>query len=423
MTAGPRVPGSDHVDALVAALDLIRAGAAQTRPELVRQTGLGRTVVTQRVQHLLDVGVVEEAGLGPSTGGRQPRALRLRADAGHVLVADVGATSLNVGVTDLTGRILEHDEEPADVADGPDAVLSRIETLFDAILAARVTAAPVVGVGVGLPGPVEFATGRPIAPPIMPGWDEYPVRPRLAARYGAPVWVDNDVNLMALGELRAGPARGEHDLVFVKIGTGIGAGLVSGGALHRGAQGCAGDVGHVAVTDAPEVVCRCGNVGCLEALAGGAAIARHGHAAAIAGRSPFLAAILEAGEPVDARAVAQAAEHGDAVALELLVEAGHIVGRTLASIVNLFNPSIVVIGGGVASSGDALLAAIRQAIYSRSLPLATRHLRVVRSELGDSAALLGAAHMVVDELFSRERLGSWIDGGVPAIRPELADIA
>lgn len=423
MPTGPRFPGSDDLDALVAVLSPIRTGAARTRPELARHTGLGRTVVTQRVQRLLDAGVVEEAGLGPSTGGRQPRELRLRADAGHVLVADVGATSIAVGLTDLSGRILDRHEEPAEVSDGPEAVLSRIETLLDALLTARATAATVAGVGVGLPGPVEFATGRPIAPPIMPGWDEYPVRPRLAARYGAPVWVDNDVNLMALGELRAGPAHGERDLVFVKIGTGIGAGLVSGGALHRGAQGCAGDVGHVAVTDAPEVVCRCGNVGCLEALAGGAAIGRRGHAAALEGRSPFLAGVLEAGEPVDARAVARAAAHGDAAALELLVEAGRLVGRTLATIVNLLNPSLVVVGGGVAGSGDALLAAIRQVVYSRSLPLATRHLRVVRSELGDSAALLGAAHMVVDELFSRERLGSWIDGGLPAIRPELADLA
>ena len=134
------------------------------------------------------------------------------------------------------------------------------------------------GIGIGVPGPVEFATGRPVSPPIMPGWDGYPIRERFAARYGAPVWVDNDVNVLALGEWRSGVAAGHDDVVVVKIGTGIGAGIISGGRLHRGAQGSAGDVGHIQVVDDPAVVCRCGNIGCLEALAGwrGARAARRG---------------------------------------------------------------------------------------------------------------------------------------------------
>lgn len=414
---------ADQIDTLVTVLDLVRFRHARTRPELARRSGLGRTVVTQRLRQLVDSGLVAEGALGPSTGGRAPRELRFRADAGTVLAAEIGATSLAVGLTDLVGELHDLREEPWDVACGPDRTLARVEALFDELLAAH-GPHPVWGVGIGVPGPVEFSSGRPVAPPIMPGWDGYPVRDRLAARYDAPVWVDNEVNTMALGELRVGLGRGASDLVYVKIGTGIGAGLVSGGRLHRGAQGCAGDIGHVAlagaVPGAAERVCRCGNIGCLEALAGGAALAREATETARSGRSPALAARLAEAGSLDASDVVRAAGAGDATAVEMLQRAGRLVGETLAALVNFFNPSTVLLGGGVGTSGDLLLAAVRQAVYRRSLPLATRDLRIVRSELGDRAGVVGAAAMVLDELFSRERLGRWVQAGTPAGRPELA---
>jgi predicted NBD/HSP70 family sugar kinase len=231
--------------------------------------------------------------------------------------------------------------------------------------------------------------------------------------------VDNEVNLMALGEFRAGAGRGVRDLVFIKIGSGIGAGLISGGQLHRGANGCAGDVGHIAVLDDETVVCRCGNTGCLEALAGGAALARDGLVAATSGRSRFLAQLISSGAPVDAKAIARAAEHGDPVSVDLLQRSGRRVGDMLATLVNFFNPSLILIGGGVAASGDQFLAAIRQSVYARSLPLATRDLRLSRSPLGDRAGLMGAGFMVADELFSHELLGAWLAYGSPAGHPEL----
>ena len=186
----------------------------------------------------------------------------------------------------------------------------------------------------------------------MPGWDGYPIRERFAARYGAPVWVDNDVNVLALGEWRSGVAAGHDDVVVVKIGTGIGAGIISSGRLHRGAQGSAGDVGHIQIVDDPAVVCRCGNIGCLEALAGGEAIGRGGAAAALDGRSARLRTALDQRGAVTAEDVARAASFGDPVAVVLLQEAGRRVGSMLASVVNFFNPSLIVIGGGVANSPD-----------------------------------------------------------------------
>ena len=418
-------PGApaDHLSDVTLVLNLVRSGEAVTRPELGRRSGLGRTLVTQCVTELTERGLLEDADLGASTGGRAPRTLRFRAEAGQVLVAELGATSIAVGLTDLSGALLVYREERGNIADGPETTLHRVEQLLDGIIADHVTADhPVWGLGIGVPGPVEFESGRPTAPPIMPGWDGYPVRDRLADRYHVPVWVDNEVNLMALGELRVGLGRGLRDFVFVKIGTGIGAGLISGGQLHRGAKGCAGDVGHIAAVEDKSVVCRCGNTGCLEALAGGAALARDGLIAATEGRSPFLAQLVSSGSPVDARAVAEAAQHGDPVAVELLLRSGRLVGGMLATLVNFFNPSLILIGGGVAASGDQFLAAIRQSVYARSLPLATRELRLTISPLGDQAGLRGAGFMVADELFKRELLGAWLPDGTPAGRPELAGL-
>jgi glucokinase-like ROK family protein len=412
----------DALDALVAILDEIRSTRSRSRSELVARTGLSRGTVAQRVGELIELGLVVEADPGPSTGGRPPRRMSFRADAGHLLVADLGATSIDVAVTDLDGRILGHRDEPADVAAGPERCLARVDELFAELTAAtRDLPGRLWGVGIGVPGPVEFRSGRPISPPIMPGWDGYPVRERFADRYGAPVWVDNDVNILALGEWRSGIAVGHDNVIVLKIGTGIGAGIISNGRIHRGAQGAAGDVGHVQVIDDASVVCRCGNVGCLEALAGGAALAREGEAVAVAGRSERLRMALDQHGRVTAEDVARAASFGDPVAVSMLLGAGHRVGLVLASLVNFFNPSVVVVGGGVAQSGDQLLAAIRETVYRRSLPLATRELTIQRSSLGALAGVIGASAMVIEQLFSREVLAAWLRSGGPArMAPELA---
>ena len=410
----PAVP-SEVLDSLVTVLDEIRLGRARSRADLVETTGLSRAVVAQRIGELIDRGLVVEGDRGPSTGGRPPRQLSFRSDAGHVLVADLGATSIDVAVTTLDGRILGHTDEPADIAAGPEVALARVGELFDGLRASR-RALPgrLWGIGVGVPGPVEFRTGRPISPSIMPGWDRYPIRERLGSRYGAPVWVDNDVNVIALGEWRSGVAAGHDNVVVVKIGTGIGAGIIADGRLHRGAQGSAGDVGHIHVSDDRTIVCRCGNTGCLEAHAGGEAIARDAERAAREGRSERLAAVLDARGAVTAEDVARAASFGDPVALDLLQAAGRRVGLMLASVVNFFNPSLVVIGGGVAQSGDALLASIREVVYGRALPLATRDLLVQRSSLGSLGGVIGASAMVVDQLFARESLARWVEAGEPS---------
>ena len=241
------------------------------------------------------------------------------------------------------------------------------------------------GVGVGVPGPVEFAEGRPVNPPIMPGWDGFPFAARLRAECGAPALVDNDVNIMALGEHWSGWRHAEH-LLYVKVGTGIGCGIVAGGHIQRGAQGAAGDMGHIRVAGHDEVVCSCGNHGCLEAVAGGGAVARQ---LATLGR-----------DARNSRDVVALARAGDPEAVQLVRRSGRLLGEVLAGAVNLFNPEAIVIGGDLAHAHEQLFAGVREIVYQRSLPLATQQLRIVKSSLDDRAGVVGAAVMAVEEVLS-----------------------
>lgn len=399
-------------------LDLIRSRSTATRAELVDETGWGRTVLTQRLAELMDIGLVSDAGTGRSTGGRAPREVRFRREAAAAVGVNLGATSIDLAVTDLAGEPLATYEEAWDIANGPQATLDRLENLVDQIVAdSPLPRDDIVGIGIGLPGPVEFATGRPISPPIMPGWNNYPVRDRIAGRFGVDVVVDNEVNTMAIGEQRAGLARDADDFVFVKVGTGVGAGIFSNGRLHRGADGAAGDIGHVAVEAGSAVLCRCGRYGCLEAYAGGAALARQAEEAARNGQSPYLAEVLRtSGRPLTAVDITSGASAGDPASLQLLRQAARRLGMAMAACVNFFNPSLIVFGGGVSRAGDLLLPGIRQAVLELSLPLATRDLRIEITRLDDTAGTIGAAFAVIDQLLRADRFGWWAERNRAAAR-------
>ena len=211
--------------------------------------------------------------------------------------------------------------------------------------------------------------------------------------------LDNDVNLLAVGEQHAGVAKGAQDFLFVKIGTGIGCGIVIDGELYRGVNGCAGDIGHIRVEDFGPT-CACGNTGCLEAFSGGAALARDAATAARSGRSPALAALLGEKGELTAADVGIAVSQGDAQAVQLIRESGRHIGQVLAGLVSFFNPGLIVIGGRVTGLGHALLAEIRGVTYRRSLPLATGNLPIVLSELGDEGGVIGAARMISASVYA-----------------------
>jgi predicted NBD/HSP70 family sugar kinase len=380
-------------------LRLIRDGEAVTRADLARRTGLARSTVAQRVDALLAHELVYEAGDSASTGGRPPTVLAFNQGAGVVLAADLGATHARLAVSDLAGSPLAEVALECDIAEGPQAVLERVDGHFAALLeGVGREAADVRGIGMGVPGPVAFADGAPVNPPIMPGWDGFAIPAWFAGRYACPVLVDNDVNIMAVGEHFAHWRDTEH-LLFVKVGTGIGCGIVAGGAIHRGAQGGAGDIGHIPVGGHDDVVCGCGNTGCLEAVAGGRALARR---------------LTEAGLPAaGSRDVVRLARAAEPAAVRLVRDAGRSLGHVLANCVNFFNPAVIVIGGDLADAHEQLLAGVREVTYRRSLPLATQHLRTVPSRLGDRAGVVGAAVMVVEHVLAPAVVDRALSG-VPA---------
>jgi glucokinase-like ROK family protein len=371
-----------------------------SRARLIEALDSSRGKISSEVARLVEKGLLAEKGLAQSYGGRRSSLLGIPPSAGLIAAVDIGATSIDVALTTLGGELLARRGEPADVRDGPLPTLDRVKLLLSELLDEQAAnARDVLAIGVGVPGPVEQASGLLTVPPIMPGWDRFPIREAFAGEYAAPVFVDNDVNVMALGEHWGGVAKGVDDMIFVKIGTGIGSGIIIGGRLHRGTQGCAGDFGHICV-DPAGPLCSCGNAGCLEAMAAAPAIVLQAERCAREGESPLLMALLREKGELTMKDVGEAARRGDYCALTIVRKSGRLIGQTLASAVNVLNPSMIVIGGGVSRVGNALLAEVRSAIYQRSLPLATRNLPIVMSELDDVAGVVGASAMAAGEVLS-----------------------
>ncbi|GAA2709565.1 sugar kinase [Actinoplanes palleronii] len=379
-------------------LRALRDDGPVSRAELGDRLGLTRPRLTSEVGRLVKAGFIAEAGMAASRGGRRSTLVELHPRLRFAAV-DLGADSIDVEVVNGRMETIAAYREAADIRKGPKAILHRVSEL---LAKARVEGAHdrLDGVGIGVPGPVSFRDGVPVSPPIMPGWDRYPVRELLAREHGCPVVVDNDVNIMAVGERHGGVARSVDDFLFVKIGTGIGCGIHLSGDVYRGVDGCAGDIGHIQV-DANGPVCSCGNTGCLEAVFSGAALARDALAAARSGASPALAERLGRSRVLTAKDVADGAAEGDVVCIKLIREGGRRLGGVLAALVSFANPSMIVIGGGLAQLGHVLLAEIRSVVYRRSLPLATGNLPVVLSELSGRAGVTGAAVLASDAAFEQ----------------------
>jgi glucokinase-like ROK family protein len=382
----------------------VRAEAGPiSKARLIEALSSSRGKISAEVVRLVEKGLLAEDGLAESEGGRRSSLLIIPPSAGLVAAVDIGATSIDVALTTLGSELVARRGELADVREGPLPVLDRIKNLLAQLIDEQsASLGDVLAIGMGVPGPVEQASGLLTVPPIMPGWDRFPIRDAFAGEYAAPVFVDNDVNVMALGEHWGGVAKGVADVIFVKIGTGIGSGIIVGGRLHRGAQGCAGDFGHICV-DPDGPVCTCGNTGCLEAMAAAPAIVLQAERCAREGESALLMALLQERGELTMKDVGEAARRGDYCALTIIRRSGRLIGQTLASAVNVLNPSMIVIGGGVSRVGHALLAEVRSAVYQRSLPLATRNLPIVMSELDDVAGVVGASVMAAREVLTFAR--------------------
>jgi predicted NBD/HSP70 family sugar kinase len=376
-------------------LNLMLDGQPRTRADLIEITGLARSTVAGRIECLVSFGLLKPSGQSRSTGGRPPTMFAFNPQARLVLAADFGVTHGRAALTDLNATVLAEEMADLDIADGPEATLGWLVEVADRLLS-RVgrSRADLAGVGIGLPGPVEHQTGRAVKPPIMPGWDGFGVAQWVSQRIGAPVLVDNDVNLMALGEHTVVYPHVEH-LVFVKVATGIGAGIISGRRLHRGAQGSAGDLGHVQSPRGGDALCSCGNQGCLEAIASARAIALELDPSHLGGADA-------------SRMVLERLARGDREAVTAIRRAGRDIGEVLASCVSLMNPSVIVLGGALAGGAPSLLAGVREVIYARSLPLATGELSVVPSQTGEHAGVIGAATMAVQQFLAPQSVDAML---------------
>ncbi|MGK6308692.1 ROK family protein [Variovorax sp. DT-64] len=370
--------------------------AGGSRHAMAERLGFSKSKANALIAGLVEQGLLAEAGLQRSSGGRRAENLQLHEGLGVLIGVDIGATSLDVAVLRPDLSVLAQHAEPADVREGPGVVLARVRALMRELLGrSGLEPKQVIGIGIGVPGPVNFEIGQLVNPPLMPAWDSFSIRDYLREDYAAPVFVDNDVNLMALGELWR-LKRSLSNFLVIKVGTGIGCGIVCHGEVYRGAAGSAGDVGHICV-DQEGPLCHCGNLGCVEAMAAGPAITRMAVQAAEAGESSALAERLRAQGRIDAVDVGQASRAGDAAANAIVQRAGQLIGQMLASIVNFFNPSHVFIGGGITRIGPLFLAALRQSVYHRSLALSTRHLEIQYTPLGAQAGLVGAGVLAMHE--------------------------
>lgn len=362
-------------------LGLLASGAATSRSDLVEALQVAPSTVSAVVRRLIEEGVLAEEGVGQSTGGRRPRILRLRETDGVLAVAELGGKHARVGLCAPGGALRLTEEVAIDIAAGPVAVFGVVSETFARLRASAAPGQELLGVGVALPGPVEFPSGRVVGPARMPGWSGVDPAEYLSGRFEdveVPVIVDNDAKAAALGEyVTRGYESG--DMIYVKAGTGIGACLVSDGRVFRGGRGLSGDVTHVRVADSGERQCSCGSRGCLETVASGAALARQ---------------LAEQGSPgMSLRDIMVAVRDGDPAVVTMVRQAGRLLGVALSALVNFLNPSAVVVGGAL-SSLDVYVAATRGMLYERCLPSMTQSLTIEASVAGPDAALVGLGHLL-----------------------------
>ncbi|MER0240542.1 ROK family transcriptional regulator [Streptomyces sp. HSW2009] len=385
-----------HLERVVRA---VRMAGSLTQAEIARTTGLSAATVSNIVRELKDGGTVEVTPT--SAGGRRARSVALSGDAGIVVGVDFGHAHLRVAVGNLAHQVLAEETEPLDVDASAAQGMDRAEQLVGRLIeVSGIDPAKVVGVGLGVPGPIDVATGTLGSTAILPGWAGANPRDDLAARLGVPVYVDNDANLGALGELVWGSGRGVADLAYIKVASGVGAGLVISGQIYRGPGGTAGEIGHITL-DESGPVCRCGNRGCLETFTA----------------ARYVLPLLHSshGPDLTMERMVALAQDGDPGCRRVIADVGRHVGSGVANLCNLLNPSRVVLGGDLADAGDLVLDPIRDSVARYAIPSAARQLSVLPGALGSRAEVLGALALVLSEMGGSTLLDGSLTTGTPAL--------
>ena len=384
--------------------NIIRRHGEINRMGITEISGVSKSTISLQINKLIKMGLIREEN--PSDSNQRKLKLKIREDIGCVAGVFLGTTKLSIIIFALDMSIVSEKVHYFETIGDPEQcnreIIRELKQLCSENGIERLW-----GIGIGFPFPVNFHEGKPDSPPNVPLWHDYPLREFYEKEFGCAVLVDNDVNVMALGEEFKGCTSHESDFLFIKIGTGIGAGLIVDGKIYRGANGCAGDIGHIAV-DGSDAQCHCGKKGCLEAIAGGKALAAKARAKVSNGESPFLAGRLKEKQVLTAVDINDGAVSGDLACIKLIKEAGHAIGDVCAKLVSFFNPSSIVIGGGQSGFGNLFVGAIRESIIWRSLHLATYELNVVISELKDKSGPTGAGTLILDHIFSSEEFTNTI---------------
>jgi predicted NBD/HSP70 family sugar kinase len=390
MPADP--PAIAHPATAGRVLQLILSNQANSRSEIGRLTGLSRTAVTARVNQLIAQGLVVEYATTESTGGRPAGRLSFNAYGGVVLAASIGRSRIQLAVASLDSSLLAVESVEVDQASGPHRCLPPVvDRLYEMLSGCGRALADVRGIGVSVPGSVDHHSGLIVNSIALPSWDDFALAPMFRRDLDVPVLVDKDVNAMAIAE-QLGPLREVRDMLMVKASTGIGVGIVSGGALQRGSLFAAGELGHIPLREGTGVLCRCGQTDCLEAIAGGWAMVK---------------ALQELGRDVQhVRDVVAIALKGDAEALGMIRDSGRHVGEVLSTAVTLLNPEVVVIGGDLAGAYEPFVAGLRETVYQRSTALSTRQLRIVAAAFGERNGLVGCAAMINQWITSEQAVDS-----------------
>jgi predicted NBD/HSP70 family sugar kinase len=393
-------PGSQsslHRANLERVVRAVRIAGSLTQAEIARTTGLSAATVSNIVRELKDNGTVEVTPT--SAGGRRARSVSLSGDAGIVVGVDFGHSHLRVAVGNLAHQVLAEESEPIDVDASASQGFDRAERLVERLISVTgFRREKVIGMGLGVPGPIDVETGVLGSSTILPGWAGTNPREELASRLGVEVHVDNDANLGALGELVWGSGRGARDLAYIKVASGVGAGLVIDGQIYRGPGGTAGEIGHITL-DESGPVCRCGNRGCLETFTA----------------ARYVLPLLHSshGPDLTMPEMVRLARSGDLGCRRVVADVGRHVGSGVANLCNLLNPSRIVLGGDLAEAGELVLGPIRDSVSRYAIPSAARRLTVVPGALGGRAEVLGALALVLSEMGD----STLLDGSLNAPEP------
>ncbi len=389
--------------------NIIRYNGEINRMGITELSGVSKSTISLQINKLIKLGLVEEKS--PSDSSQRKLKLKIREDLGYVAGVFLGITKLSIIIFNLDMKIKCQRTHFFDSISDPELCNGEIIRQLKN-LCAEAGIDRLWGIGIGFPFPVNFREGKPDSPPNVPLWHDFPLRRLYEREFDCPVLVDNDVNVMALGEGNKGGTVDESDFLFVKVGTGIGAGLIIDGKIYRGANGCAGDIGHIGV-DGSSVRCHCGNTGCLESVAGGKALAARARELALSGESPYLKDLLDINRELTAVDINNGAIAGDLACIHLIKEAGNAIGEVLAKLVSFFNPSSIIVGGGLAGFGNLFIGAIREAVIRRSLHLATYELNVRISELKEKSGPTGAGTLIIDHIFSSQEFTNTVKRNLP----------